>query len=232
MNKTGWIVFSVAIVALLGGLVAWTRISNPPVDLANVDINTVLAASSQSGNIGDHSRGNADGKILLIEYGDFQCPSCSEANTNVNQLLTDYGDKITFVFRNFPLTTIHPNARAAAGVAEAAGLQGKYWEMHDLLYTNQNDWNNLDGTKRTDVFNGYASSLGLNTTTLTNDAASASVSQKIAFDQAIGRKLDINATPTFYLNGEKVDSTTSDGIVSGDLTQIKTKLDALIKEKR
>ena len=230
MDKTRWIIFSAAVVLLIGGLVAYTRITNPPLDVSNVNVNSVLAAAPESGDIADHTKGQTDGKILLVEYGDFQCPSCGGAHPNVNALMEEYGDSVTFVYRNFPLTTIHPNARAAAAVAEAAGLQGKYWEMYDLLFESQNSWSSLDASQRTGVFNGYAQSLDLDLDRFTTDIAASNVSKKINFDQAVGKKAGAEATPSFYLNGEKLDDATANGIVQGNLSAIKTQLDALIKE--
>ncbi|OJU97461.1 hypothetical protein BGO18_04490 [Candidatus Saccharibacteria bacterium 47-87] len=189
-----------------------------------------MAASEQNGNIADHVTGNASGKILFIEYGDYQCPSCGGAYTNVKSILEEYGNDITFIFRNFPLTTVHPNARAAAAAAEAAGLQGKFWEMHDKLYEGQSDWENLDGTKRTNMFKTYATSLGLDVSKFESDLSAKQVTQKINFDLAVGKAVDVNATPTFFLNGEKLDDKTSSGIVQSDLTDIKAKLDSLIKK--
>jgi len=231
MNKTGWIIFSVAVVLILGGLVAWTRITNPPIDVTGVENNSVVAASSQNGNIADHTTGSDTNKILLVEYGDYQCPSCAGASPNLNTLIDEY-EEVTFIFRNFPLTSIHPNARAASAVAEAAGLQGKFWEMHDMLYEKQSDWNSLDPKQRVTVFNGYATTLGLNVDKFEEDVASKSVNQKISFDLALGKSVDVSATPAFFLDGKEVDETTSSGIVQGDLTAIKKQLDTLIAEKK
>lgn len=228
MNKVGWIIFSAVVVLILGGLIAWARITNPPIDLSGFDNNSVIVAAEQNGNIGDHFKGSDAKKVILVEYGDFQCPSCGGAHPNVNELMETYKDDVTFVFRNFPLTSIHPNARAASAVAEAAGLQGKYWEMHDMLYEGQGDWSNLDATKRTDLFNQYASTLELDLNKFKEDLTSKSVSQKINFDMALGKSVGTSATPTFFLNGEKLDDTTSSGIVQGNLDAIKAKLDALI----
>ncbi|HWT39907.1 MAG TPA: thioredoxin domain-containing protein [Dongiaceae bacterium] len=229
MNKVGWIIFSAVVVLALGGLIVWTRIANPPINLSGVNNNSIIAASTSNGNIADHVTGKLDSKVMFIEFGDYQCPSCGGAYPNLKTLLNDYGSKITFVFRNFPLTTIHPNARAAAAVAEAAGLQGKYWEMHDTLYQNQNDWNSLDTTQRAKVFDGYAQTLGLNMDQFHKDIASSRVDQKISFDQALGKQENVDATPTFFLNGKKLDDTAASGIVQGDLTQIRSELDALLK---
>ena len=229
MNKIGWIIFSAIVVLILGGLIVWTRMANPPIDLAGVENNSVIAASEQNGNIGDHVKGKTDSDIRIVEFGDFQCPSCGGAAPNVNTLMDEYGDRVALVFRNFPLTTIHPNARAASATAEAAGLQGKYWEMHDLLYERQGDWSNQDATKRTETFNQYAEEVGLDIEKFKTDVASANVGKKISFDQALGKREGVSATPTFYLNGEKLDEETSSGIVQGDLTKIKAKLDELLK---
>ena len=228
MNRVGWIIFTAVVVLILGGLVVWARIANPPIDLTGVENNSVVAASEQNGNIGDHVKGNDKNKVILVEYGDYQCPSCQGAFPNINELMEEYGDDIQFVFRNFPLTAIHPNARAAAAAAEAAGIQGKFWEMHDLLYQSPNDWQNLDSSKRLEVFTSYAAGLELDTDKFKTDFAGSSVSRKINFDMALGKSAGTSATPTFFLNGEKLDETTSSGIVQGDLTAIKEKLDALL----
>lgn len=230
MNKIGWIIFSVVVLVLLGGLVAWTRISNPPINLSGVENNSVVAASDQNGNIGDHTMGSESRKILFIEYGDYQCPGCKGAYSNVKTLMDQYKDSVTLVFRNFPLTSIHPNARAAAATAEAAGLQGKFWEMHDILYTSQDDWKNLDAKKRVDVFNGYASTLGLDVEKFKADVAGKPVSQKINFDVALGKTVNVTGTPSFFLNGKQLDSATTDGIIQGNPTAIKSQLDELVKK--
>ncbi len=230
MSKAGWIIFSIIVVAILGGLVAWARITNPPIDMSGFENNSIVAAATQNGNIGDHVAGSTDGKIILVEYGDYQCPGCGGAYVNFKSLSETYANDVTFIFRNLPLTSIHPNARAAAGAAEAAGLQGKFWEMHDILYENQNEWSNLDASKRATIFENYATSLGLDTEKYTTDIAGTAVNQKIQFDQALFKTLGMDpSTPTFFLNGEKVDDETASGIVKGDLTAIKAKLDALVK---
>lgn len=230
MNKVGWIIFSAAVVLLLGSLVVWTRITNPPIDLSGVENNSIVAASEQNGNIADHKKGNESNKVLLIEYGDYQCPSCGSAHPNINSLMEEYGKDVTFAFRNFPLTSIHPNARAAGAVAEAAGLQGKFWEMHDMLYEKQNDWSSLDASQRTTVFNNYARELSLDMDKFGTDIAAANVNKKINFDMALGKSVNVSATPSFFLNGEKIDDKTSSGIVQGDLTAIKEKIDALVSK--
>lgn len=218
MSKLRWIIFSAVIVLIFGGLVIYSRISNPPLDVSAVNTNSIIAASDQNGNIADHVYGNPNAKVVFIEYGDFQCPSCGGAYAQVKTATEEYKDKVAFIFRNFPLTTIHANARAAASVAEAAGLQGKYWEMHNKLYETQQDWSTLSGDQRTSTFTSYASQLGLDTAKFKTDLASSAVNSKISFDQAIGGKIDVNATPTFYLNGTKLSDADSSQIVQGSTT--------------
>lgn len=229
MNKFGWIIFSTVVVLLLGGLVAWARITNPPIDVSGIENNSFIVASDQNGNIADHISGSDAKKILFIEYGDYQCPSCKGAFQGVKTLSDEYADSVTFVFRNFPLTTIHPNARSAAAAAEAAGLQGKFWQMHDLLYTNQDSWSTADITKRTEIFNGFATTLQLNLDTFKQDVGGDRVNRKINFDLALGKAIGVKATPTFFLDGKELDETTAQAIVQGNLVPIKEKLDELIK---
>jgi protein-disulfide isomerase len=225
VSKKAWIIFAVVTVGILALLVITSRNSNPQVDVSNVDTNAIQAASAASGNIADHVFGLASSKVLLIEYGDFQCPGCGNAHPRIKAIADTYKDKVAFVFRNFPLTTIHPNARAAAGVVEAAGLQGKYWDMHNKVFESQSAWENLSGSERTDMFVSYAKELGLDTAKFTADLTSSSVSSKIAFDQALAKKLNVNSTPTFYLAGTQL---TSD--IWGDDAKLTAAIDAELKK--
>ncbi len=202
MTKNGWIIFSVLCVALLGGLIFISQ--RDKVDVSNIDITKVQTAMATNGNIGDHTYGNMQSKVILIEYADYQCPGCGSAYPVIKQVTEKYKDKIGFVFRNFPLTSIHPNALAAAAAAESAGLQGKYWEMHDKLYEGQDAWKNLSGQARTDYFRGLALGVGVNNDTWVSALDSENVQKKIVFDQALGQKAGITGTPSFYLNGKNV----------------------------
>lgn len=204
LNKTSWIIFSVIIVGVLGALVLFSN--EKTTDLNNIDANTIQTANDQNGGISDHVYGNADSKVVLIEYADYACSACALQHPKTEEVLEAYKDKIAFIFRNFPLTSIHANAKAAAATVEAAGLQNKYWEMHNLVYNNQSDWFSLSGDTRTNEFVSYAEQLDLDTDKFKSDMGSSAVSQKIAFDTAIAQKLGLNATPTFYLNGKKLDS--------------------------
>jgi protein-disulfide isomerase len=206
VSKKTWIIFAAICIILLGVLVYIS--GKNKVDVSGVDANKIQSASEQSGNIADHVFGKSDSKVVLVEYGDYQCPGCGGAYPTIKQVTEKYKGQVAFVFRNFPLVSLHPNARAAAAAAEAAGLQGKYWEMHDMLYENQSSWQNLSSSERIDFFAGYAKDLGLNEATFKTDLSSDKVNQKISYDQAIGKKAGVNATPTFYLNGKAVEQAT------------------------
>jgi len=225
MSKVTWIIFSAIIVLVFGGLIVYSRLSNPAANIGSIDTNSIIAASDDNGQIADHVDGLADSKVVLVEYGDFQCPSCGGAHPQIKSILEEYKDRITFVFRNFPLTTIHPNARVAAAAVEAAGLQGKYWEMHNLVFESQSEWKDLSGTDRTTRFADYASDLQLDKDKFMTDLSGSQVSKKISFDQAIAKKVGVNATPTFYLNGEKLPDATANAVVQGSTTELKALLD-------
>lgn len=228
MNKKTWIIFAVVCVVVLGGLVILSR--KDSVNVSNVDQTKQQAATAASGNIADHVFGKADSKVTLIEYGDFQCPYCGQAYPQVKKVTEDYASKIAFIFRNYPLPTMHPNAKAAAAAAEAAGLQGKYWEMHNKLYETQNDWNNLSTDKRTDIFVSFAKEIGVkDTEKFKTDMSGQEVNKKINFDLALGNKAGVTGTPTFYLNGSKVSDDVSSSIINGDGSKLRTALDDLLK---
>lgn len=226
MGKKGWIVFIVIVVGLMTALVISSRIANPPIDVSNVKENTILAATEASGTIADHVYGNKEAKVILVEYGDFQCPACGTAHPNLKRLTEQYKGQIAFVFRNFPLTTLHPNARVGSAAAEAAGLQDKYWEMNNYLYENQSDWTPLKGNSVVAAkFESYAKILGLDVSKFTTDVSSSLINQKISFDQAVGKKLGINSTPTFYLNGVKLESSVVSDLQQGTGEQLRTLID-------
>lgn len=228
MSKKAWIIFIVIVVGAFGGLIAYSRFVSPSIDVSDIDTSAIQSAQDMNGTIGDHVLGNAESKVVLIEYGDFQCPSCAGAHPTVKEVMSEYEDRVAFVFRNFPLSTIHPNARAAAAAAEAAGLQGKYWEMFDLLFTNQTAWGSLDATARTQAFTGYAAQLSLDAERFASDLASSNVNKKISFDQALAKKLGVSSTPTFYLNGEPLDSETAGNTVQGSSTSLRQALDTAL----
>ena len=144
----------------------------------------------------DQVQGNANATIELVEYGDYQCPHCGRAYPIVKALQQAMGDKLKFVFRNFPLTNIHPDAMNAAVAAEAAGQQGKFWEMHDMIFEHQNR------LLENDLY-AYAQALGLNVEQFQNDMLSEAVLSKVEDDFESGMRSGVNGTPSFFVNGEK-----------------------------
>ncbi|MFZ1360702.1 MAG: thioredoxin domain-containing protein [Candidatus Saccharimonadales bacterium] len=232
MNTRTWVIFGVVCVILFGGLIAYSRSQSNSASVDQIDANSILSASPSSGDIADHVLGNRDSKVVLIEYGDFQCPSCGGAHAGVKQIMEEYKDTVAFVYRNFPLTSMHPNAVAAATAAEAAGLQDKYWDMHNLVFETQNDWSNLSINQRTEQFVQYAEQVGVkDIEQFRRDQSDSRISKKISFDQALGKKKNVTATPSFFLNGEKLESDISNTLVQGDVSKIRTLLDTILKEK-
>ena len=205
VNRNTWIIFGVVVIALLGGLIFTSK--KEAVSVGDVDVAKIQTAKAESGNIADHVFGKADAKVTLIEYGDFQCPGCASAFPTLKELSEEYKDQIAFVFRNNPLPTLHPNARAAAAAAEAAGLQGKYWEMHDKLYEEQTNWSSLSVDERLAKFTTYATVVGVtNIDKFKADLDSEPVKAKINYDLALGKKAEVTGTPTILLNNQKVES--------------------------
>ncbi len=159
---------------------------------------------SASVEVSNHTVGAGNKKVTIVEYGDFQCPSCGAYFPILQQVKAKYGDDITFQFRNFPLTQIHQNAMAGHRAAEAASKQNKFWEMHDMLYERQSSWSSA--TNASLIMENYATELGLNLDQFKADYQSATVNSTINADISAGEALKITGTPTFFVNGEKLDN--------------------------
>ncbi|MGI9027977.1 MAG: DsbA family protein [Candidatus Saccharimonadales bacterium] len=153
----------------------------------------------------NHIAGKADSKVTLIEYGDFQCPACKSYFPLVTELKNTYGDRVAFQFRHYPLVQIHPNAFISSRAAEAAGKQDKFFEMHDLLYENQDNWANLTVANANTLFESYAQELQLDVEKFKTDMNSAAVADTINADARAAQAAGGNSTPTFVLNGSKID---------------------------
>jgi protein-disulfide isomerase len=147
-------------------------------------------------NSNDHIYGNTSAPIELVEYGDYECPYCGRAYPIVKNIQQVLGPDLKFVFRNFPLRKIHPHAYPAAVATEAAGLQGKFWEMHDLIFENQKTLSNENILR-------LADSLGLDTERFRNDIQQESLMNKVRKDFESGMRSGVNRTPTFFINEEK-----------------------------
>lgn len=152
----------------------------------------------------DWSKGNPESPIILVEYGDFQCPACAAYHPMIDQLVKQRGNDFRFVYRHFPLKSIHPNADGASRASEAAGMQGKFWEMYDIIYQRQTSWSNLGRGTVEETFIGYAKELGLNEEQFKKDMASDAVKDKVDNQLKDGTASGVSSTPTLFLNGEKI----------------------------
>lgn len=152
----------------------------------------------------NHIQGAGTSGVTLIEYGDFQCPACGQYFPLLKQLKNHYGDRIIFRFRHFPLVQIHPNAMAAHRAAEAAGNQGQFWEMHDLLYGRQQLWTDVQSPSG--IFEAYAEELGLDMEHFRLDVSSEATFDVINADIKEGQKAGASSTPTFVLDGKKLEN--------------------------
>jgi protein-disulfide isomerase len=145
----------------------------------------------------DHTQGPVDATIVLVEYGDFECPYCGEAYPELKAVQKAMGDSLCFAFRNFPLSNAHPHAERAAEFAEAAATIDRFWEMHDLLYENQQA---LDDRSLV----GYATQLGFNKT-LIESALSGEFAARVRRDFTSGVRSGVNGTPSLFVNGRRYD---------------------------
>lgn len=226
MNRNSWLVIAIICVLGLGALIFLTK--KDSVNTDNLDPSKILESSATS--IGDHVYGKKDAKVVVFEYADFQCPGCGGAHTNTPRIQELYKDKVAFVFRNYPLITIHPNALAAASVAEAANLQGKYWEMNNLLFERRTDWVNLAADKRGDMFLTFASQLGLNIDQFKSDLTSSKIETKIRVDRSLGDKAGVSGTPSFHIGKNKMNSTIVDDVIKKEGTLLMDAIDQALKD--
>ena len=142
----------------------------------------------------DHIQGPSNASVTLLEYGDYQCPYCGQAYPIIKQVQKHLGNKLRFVFRNFPITQIHPHAQHAAEAAESSSTQNKFWEMHDYLYEHQQTLDDSHLEK-------YASTLGLDLAQFNHDMSSHAYAPRIREDFLSGVRSGLNGTPTFYIDG-------------------------------
>lgn len=149
-----------------------------------------------------HIRGNPDAPVTLEEFGDFQCPPCGKFSEFVEELLKEYNPRLRLVFRNFPLSG-HEHAREAALAAEAAGLQGKFWEMHDTLYREQDTWSKAPNVR--ELFESYAGTIGLDVDHFKKDMDGDKARERVDSDRALADFLGVKATPTLFINNRPVE---------------------------
>jgi protein-disulfide isomerase len=149
-----------------------------------------------------HIRGNPDAQVTLEEFADFQCPPCGQFAPFAEELLREYDSRLRVVFRNYPLAG-HEHAREAALAAEAAGLQGKFWEMHDTLYREQATWSKVPNAR--ELFESYAGTIGLDVDQFKRDVDGDKARERVDSDHALADSLGITVTPTLFINSHPVD---------------------------
>ena len=161
-----------------------------------------------------HLKGS--GEIVVTEFSDFQCPACQSVQEPLKQILSKYEGKVSFVYRHFPLVSIHKNSTVSAQASEAAAIQGKFWEMHDKLFATQNIWEGMADPKAT--FGEYASELGLDKDKFMADIESQAAKDGVSVDSLDATRFRLSGTPTFFVNGVKT-----------EFGQLETKIEGLVK---
>lgn len=201
MSNKLWWGFGFAVVVAIVALVMFTGKSG---EADKSDIKPVEKDLTELARVtvSDWSWGDISSKVVFTEYSDFQCPACAAYYPIIKQLQEKFGSKIGFAYRYFPLSNIHANADIAAQAAEAAGRQGKFWEMHDLLFQNQKVWSPDPDAQA--IFKDYAKQLKLDEAKFATDLFANDVKDKILTSFENGIALNISGTPTFFLNGNKI----------------------------
>ncbi len=192
-NQGFMILVVVLVIASIVGI--WYAAQNS--DKKTVDNSNVMEVVED-----DWTKGNPDAKVVLVEYLDFECGACKAYYPLIGRLTKEYGDRILLVSRYFPLPG-HKNAMTSAIAVEAAAQQGKYWEMHDMLFENQDTWS-AERSANPEVFVSYAEKLGLDIAQYKKDASSEEVENRVLRDKDSGVKAGVNGTPSYFLNGKKI----------------------------
>lgn len=203
--KNPWVIIGIIIVVVIGGSIV---LSGSVGERNNEGVVTGMT----------HSKGNKDASVVLVEYSDFQCPACAAFQPVLSDALERFGDSLNFEYKHFPLP-IHSFAEQAARAAEAAGQQGKFFEFHDKVFAEQAAWSK--SVNPSVFFVRYATELGLDVDQFTRQMKSSALRDEVSKDRADGTALKITGTPTFFLNGEKMDIKTYDDFI----TQIAAAID-------
>ena len=202
-----FVIIGVVLAAVVVGIALMSRPNNANTSTQQPTQNTLLSSASApqrtptAGAPNPHARGGEKAAVTLEEFSDFQCPACGGLDPGLRSISRDYGERVRWVFRNFPLS-MHKYAFIAARAAEAAGAQGKFWEMHDLLYDNQKDW--VDAPEPRDLFASYAARLGLDVQRFRADLDRQDLADRIKADYERGISLNVRGTPTIFINGREL----------------------------
>ena len=199
MTKEAKILIGIAAIVLIGGVILSVTANPQPKDPgAPVDSQALIRETS-------HMTGKKEAKVNVVEFADYQCPACASASPTIKRLIDEYKDNgdVNFVFRHFPLDSIHPNARIGGEAAEAAGEQGKFWEMTALLFEKQAEWSSQPAP--IDTLVRYATELGLNPEPFKQSVEQRKYKDIMTTDYQDGTSVGVSSTPTFFVNGQKTD---------------------------
>lgn len=210
-NMTKWVAISIAaalfLVLFIGAVIIGKNRNNPQANNQTATFG-VGGHERMAGSATDKSATSGgeqnSGVVTMVEYGDFQCPACKQYHPIVKSLLELYPNQLKLIFKHFPLTTLHPNAVPGAIAVEAAGRQNKFFEMADILYERQEQWSSLSDP--TAKFSEYAKELGIDVNKFNTDMKDKAIADAIEAERNEGIKNGVNATPSFYIEGKKIDS--------------------------
>ena len=188
-----WVVLAIGLSAIVAGI--YGAVAQP--GEVNKDAGSLVIPVTAT----NQAKGSEVAKVVIVEYSDFECPACGYFYGMIKKLGEEKGDAVQIVYRHFPLAQ-HRYARMAAQAAEAAGVQGKFWEMHDVLFERQKEWSKSENIEESLI--GYADLIRLDKAQFTADLQRPEIGKKIDQDVALGMKQKIQGTPTFFLNGEMV----------------------------
>ena len=194
--KSSRIIFWLAVAAVLVGSVMVVLNGGEGEVSSTPGANLTIALNSS-----DHTKGTAGAPVQIVEYSDFQCPACRSYSPILKSVVAEFEDHVEFAYRHFPLRSIHPNAQTSAQAAEAAGMQGKFWEMHDMLFDGQTTWASMDAGDAVSEFMGYAKELGIDADKFLEDLNSSEAKDSVndAYNSGVASK--VQGTPTIYING-------------------------------
>lgn len=209
-NKSSLPIAIIGLVALVAiGLGAWFFLSSKKDNGTNINTNNSGKTEKNWGEVFSKAppgaspawtKGSPTALVTVEEFADFQCPTCGVMHPKVNEVRNAFGDRVRIIFRQFPLTQTHPFAYDAACAAEAAGMQGKFWEMQNLIFTNQKTWASSNDPRS--IFTEYAKTLGLNVEQFSNDMIGLPAKNRVDADMKRGQAVGVGSTPSFYINNK------------------------------
>lgn len=196
-QKIFWAILGLVLVVVVAGAAWWASQGVAPAPATGA-----LAAAVTTD---DWRKGAASSTVTIVEYSDFECPACALYYPVLNQLVSDFPEQVAVVYRHFPLSQ-HASAQLSAQFAEAAGRQGKFWEMHNILFDNQVIWAKNSASANEELFKTYAQQIGLDLVRLAADLADAGLAAAVEADYQSGTRSGVDATPSLFLNGQRINN--------------------------